>query len=78
MDNNEILLKTIEKENKLLIQKYNRLKNEYKQFEEKYNELKEQNEKILCEKNSIKEQLDSILNSRSYKAMKKIKKIFGR
>ena len=32
MDNNEILLKTLEKENKLIIEKFNRLENKYKQL----------------------------------------------
>lgn len=92
MDNNEILLKTLEKENKLIIEKFNRLENKYKQLEqkysqyednyieigEKYKQLKKLNEEIINERNSIREQLDSILYSRSYKAIKKIKKIMGR
>lgn len=92
MDNNEILLKTIEKENKLLIQKYNRLETKYKELKEKYSqyeddyihigekydELKKLNKEILNERNVIREQLDSILYSRTYKAVKKLKKIFGR
>jgi len=92
MDNYEILAKTLEKENKLIIEKCNRLENKYKQLEEKYsqyeedynqfwekyNQLKKINEEITNERNSIREQLDSILYSRSYKAIKKIKKIMGR
>lgn len=71
MDNNEILLKTLQKENNLIVQNYNQLK-------EKYNQEKQYNTEILEEKNMIKEQLDSILYSRSYKAIMKIKKILGR
>lgn len=71
MDNNEILLKTLQKENNLIVQNYNQLK-------EKYNQEKQSNTEILEEKNMIKEQLDSILYSRSYKAIMKIKKILGR
>lgn len=71
MDNNEILLKTLQKENNLIVQNYNQLK-------EKYNQEKKYNTEILEEKNRIKEQLDSILYSRSYKAIMKIKKILGR
>lgn len=78
MDNNEILLKTLEKENKLIIEKYDRLEKECNHFEEQYNQEKQLKEEILKEKNMIQEQLDSILYSRSYKAIKKIKKILGR
>ena len=85
MDNNEILLKTLEKENKLIIQKYAKLEEECNNFEEKYNQLeerynteKQQKEEIIKERDAIQEQLDSILYSRSYKAIKKIKKILGR
>ena len=36
MDNNEILLKTLQKENNLIVQNYNQLKEKYNQ-EKKYN-----------------------------------------
>lgn len=71
MDNNEILLKTIEKENKLILDNHSKL-------EKKYAQIKEKNKELLEEKNRIEEQLNSILSSRSYKAIKKIKKILGR
>ena len=92
MNNYEILSKTLEKENALIIEKYNRLENKYKELEqkynqyeenynqigEKYNELKKSYEEMLQEKNDIREQLDSILYSRSYKAISKFKKILRR
>ena len=71
MSNDEILLKALQKENQLIIEKY-------KKIEEKFNEEKEINKKILEEKNAIREQLDSILYSRTYKIMSKINKILGR
>lgn len=89
MNNYEILAKTLEKENALIIEKYNRLENKYKELEqkysqyeenynqigEKYNQLKKSYEEMINERNNIREQLDSILYSRSYKAIEKIKKI---
>lgn len=85
MDNNEILLKTTEKENKLLIQKYEKLKesfsdfdNKYNQLKEKYNKEKEEKAKIIKERDDLRQELDSILYSRSYKAIRKVKKILGR
>ena len=92
MNNYEILAKTLEKENALIIEKYNRLENKYKELEqkyskydddyieigEKYKQLKKLNEEITNERNAIREQLDSILYSRSYKAIKKFKKILRR
>lgn len=78
MDKNEILLKVLQKENKLLTENFNRLENKYIQLEEKYNLLTKLNEEISNERNLIREQLDSILYSRSYIAIKKIKKILGR
>lgn len=92
MNNYEILAKTLEKENALIIEKYNRLENKYKELEqkyskyeedynqigEKYNQLEKSYEKMLNEKNNIRKELDSILYSRSYKAIKKFKKILRR
>ena len=82
MDNNEILLKTLEKENKLLkenmatirqkdLEKYNKLESENKILKNNIENLKDENKKI-------REQLDSILYSRSYKMIQKVKKILGR
>lgn len=78
MDNNQILYKTLEKEKKIIISNYHQLEEKYSQLEEEYIKEKKLNENILKEKNRIQEQLDSILYSRSYKAIKKIKKILGR
>lgn len=78
MDNNQILYKTLEKEKKIIINNYHKLEEKYSQLEEEYIKEKKLNENILKEKNIIQEQLDSILYSRSYKAIKKIKKFLGR
>lgn len=71
MDKYEIIAKTLEKENALIIEKYTKL-------EQKHNQLKELHEETVIERNNIREQLDSILYSRSYRTIKKIKKILGR
>lgn len=75
MDNNEILLKTLQKENELMKKNH---KEKYCELEEKYKQSEQENRKLLAEKNAIKEQLDSILNSRSYKLIQKVKKILRR
>jgi hypothetical protein len=71
MDNNEILIKTLEKENSLL-------KENIKSFNKKFEESKkliEANNNLIEENKQLREQLDSILYSRSYKFAQKIKKI---
>jgi predicted nucleotide-binding protein (sugar kinase/HSP70/actin superfamily) len=78
MDNNEILLKTLQKENDLIVENYNKLEEKYNQEKQTNEQLLEEKNKILEERNKIKEQLDSILYSRSYKTIEKIKKILGR
>lgn len=92
MDNNEILLKTLNKENDLLknnidtkenkinelYRKYNELQEEYKKMENQHEKEVEKNEKLLEEKIMIENKLNSILCSRSYKITQKIKKILRR
>lgn len=75
MNNDEILWKALEKENKLLVENYNK---KMEELEEKYQEEKNQKEEVIEEKNKIQEQLDSILYSRSYQMMQKIKRILGK
>ena len=72
MDNNEILLKTAEKEIKILKENLANIKTAEK---EKNNNLTIENEKLKNENKEIREQLDSILYSRSYKFAQKLKKI---
>ena len=92
MDNNEILLKTLNKENDLLknnidtkenkinelYRKYNELQEEYKKMENQHEKEVKKNEKLLEEKIMIENKLNSILYSRSYKITQKIKKILRR
>lgn len=75
MNNDEILWKALEKENKLLVENYTK---KMEELEEKYQEEKNQKEEVIEEKNKIQEQLDSILYSRSYQMMQKIKRILGK
>ena len=75
MNNQEILIRTLEKENKLISENWNR---KYLELEEKYKQEKNIKEQIEKEKNEIREQLDSILYSRSYKMIQSFKKILGR
>ena len=75
MNNQEILLKTLQKENELIIKNYTE---KYNQLNEKYKQEKEKNERLLEENEKTRKQLDSILYSRSYKAMQKVKKMLGR
>ena len=72
MENNEILLKTAEKEIKILKENLANIKTAEK---EKNNKLTIENEKLKNENKEIREQLDSILYSRSYKFAQKLKKI---
>ena len=78
MDNNEILLKALEKENKLISNNYDKLMEELKKSRQETLEQKEITSKIVAERDELQKQLDSIIYSRSYKAMQKIKKILGR
>ena len=78
MDNNEILLKTLEKENKLISENYDKLMGKLKKSQQETLEQKEITNKVIAERDELQKQLDSIIYSRSYKAMQKIKKILGR
>lgn len=78
MDNNEILLKTLEKENKLISENYDKLMEELKKSRQETLEQKEITNNVIAERDELQKQLDSIIYSRSYKAMQKIKKILGR
>lgn len=78
MDNNEILLKTLEKENKLISENYDKLMEELKKSRQETLEQKEITNNVISERDELQKQLDSIIYSRSYKAMQKIKKILGR
>lgn len=72
MDNDEILLKTLEKEKTLL-------ENNFKKFkEEKDEEIKvliSENERLKNDIKDIRSQLDVILNSRTYKFSLKLRNI---
>lgn len=86
MDNSEILIKTLQKENELIKEYCDRLKAEQEQKEiehkmqldEKEQQRQREVESIRNEEKEIQKKLDSILYSRSYKAMQKIKKIIRR
>ena len=85
MDNNEILYKTLDKEEKLLIkkitmdrEKINNLISQQNELQEKLDIILHEKEMIIVEKNRIEEQLNTILYSRSYKITQKIKKFLRR
>ncbi len=78
MDNNEILLKTLEKENKLISENYDKLMGELKKSQQETLTQKEITNNVISERDELQKKLDSIIYSRSYKAMQKIKKILGR
>lgn len=85
MDNNEILLKTLQKENDLIIENTNKLKNKCNDLQNELNKVKAENDyqklvnsNLKEERDRLQQQLDSILYSRSYKIIQKIKKIVGR
>lgn len=72
MDNDEILLKTLEKEKTLL-------ENNFKKFKEEKDEeikvLRSENERLKNDIKDIRSQLDAILNSRTYKFSLKLRNI---
>ena len=78
MDNNEILLKTLEKENKLISENCDKLMEELNKSRQETLEQKKITDNVIAERDKLQKQLDSIIYSRSYKAMQKIKKILGR
>jgi len=71
MDNDEILLKTLEKETLL--------ENNFKKFKEEKDEeikvLRSENERLKNDIKDIRSQLDVILNSRTYKFSLKLRNI---
>lgn len=68
MDNSEIIIKTLEKENELLKENMKAIRNT------KRKEI-EENKMLMEENKQLRQKLDSILYSRSYKIAQKIKKI---
>ena len=58
MDNNEILLKTLEKENKLISENYDKLMGELKKSRQETLEQKEITSKIVAERDELQKQLD--------------------
>lgn len=72
MSNDEILLRTAEKEIELLKENLAKVKNAER---EEINKLTIENENLKNENREIREQLDSILHSRSYKFIQKLKKL---
>lgn len=78
MDNNEILLKTLEKEKELLKENLANIRRETNAKLAKFNDIKARNDALEQENKELREQLDSILYSRSYKFSQKLKKIIKR
>lgn len=72
MENNEILLKTAEKEIEFLKERLAIIRQENI---DEINALRAENKMLKSENEKIREQLDSILYSRSYKFVQKLKKI---
>lgn len=72
MENSEILLKTLEKENKLLKECYD---SKIQEQEQKYQELEEKYNNEKTENDELRKELEAIKYSRIYKVMQKIKKI---
>lgn len=73
MDNQKILIETLEKENRVLNENTTR---KYNELQAKYEQEIAKNKTLEKEKKELREQLDTILYSRSYQMMQKIKKIF--
>ncbi len=78
MNNNEILLETLTKENEIIKQNCQKLLAELKNKENETLEYKKKYEHLNIEVQRIQKELDSIIYSRSYKLIKKVKKIFRR
>lgn len=72
MNNDEILLKTLEKEKTLLQDNFKKLKEEKN---EEIKALNSENERLKNEVKDIRSQLDAILNSRTYKFSLKLRNI---
>ena len=82
MENSEIIIKTLEKENELLKENMSKIREKdlqkYLTLKEEKNNLLSENEALKNENAEIRNQLDSILYSRSYMFTQKIKKIIKR
>ena len=72
MDNDEILLKTLEKEKTLLENNFKKIKEEK---DEGIKVLRSENERLKNDIKDIRSQLDAILNSRTYKFSLKLRNI---
>ncbi len=72
MDNDEILLKTLEKEKTLLENNFKKIKEEK---DEEIKVLRSENERLKNDIKDIRSQLDAILNSRTYKFSLKLRNI---
>lgn len=72
MDNDEILLKTLEKEKALLENNFKKIKEEK---DEEIKVLRSENERLKNDIKDIRSQLDAILNSRTYKFSLKLRNI---
>lgn len=72
MDNDEILLKTLEKEKTLLENNFKKIKEEK---DEEIKVLRAENERLKNDIKDIRSQLDVILNSRTYKFSLKLRNI---
>lgn len=75
MENSEILIKTLEKENRILRENLAKTKKESSDQIKKY---RMKNEDLIQNNKELREELDSIIYSRSYKISQKIKKIVKR
>ena len=72
MDNDEILLKTLEKDKTLLENNFKKIKEEK---DEEIKVLRSENERLKNDIKDIRSQLDAILNSRTYKFSLKLRNI---
>lgn len=82
MENSEIIIKTLEKENELLKENMSKIREKdlqkYLTWQEEKNSLLSENEALKNENAEIRNQLDSILYSRSYRFTQKIKNVIKR
>ncbi len=78
MNNDEILLETLKKENEIIKRNCQKLSEEVEHKNAEMLEYKKKYENLSIETQKIQQELDSITYSRSYKLIKKIKKIFRR
>ena len=78
MDNKDILLRTLEKEKKLLKENLAKIKNKESGDKKKVENIQNENNALKQTNKELREQLDSILYSRSYKILQKVKRIIKR